>query len=289
MSVFKRDDKPKSKFQRGGYDKGLVREWQTTQDQSSNTINSFTAKTRRQEYLSSDDLATYRAAIDSYIDSSNKLRGVAKGLGGNVDDASWESQIASMNSVYDETQKHYSKWKNADAYKKYIERQNEQAEQYKEAQKQREEMLAYDMVAGEAALKDLETKYNEAREIQYAINKRIRTLKGGSGMASIPDEELEKDSELAQLREQLAQYGDVSALHDELMSKKQYHTLAGREQEAASLASVVDNEDFQQNSKYVKAQNSLISSDTVHGISTKKQSAMRLTNVIPPRAMCFPR
>ena len=260
MSTFKRAGDQKSKFQRGGYDKQLVGEWERANKESVNTLNTITAKSQKNEYLSSDDLATYRTALDSYIETSNNLRGITKSLGGTLeeDDATWESKIASMNSAYEETQKHYGKWKNEKAYKKNLERQKEQWEAAKAAQKEREGMLAYDSVAGEATIKDLESTYNEAMKIVNAINERTRLLQYGNSRAgnltSLTDEAIAKDSVIAQLREQLAPYGDVDALEKELGEKKRYHTLAGRLQNAEKLASVVGNEDFGENSQYISTE-----------------------------------
>lgn len=267
MSVFKatKNRKEEGKESTGGtfkatqnrsYDSTMLYEWEKANKDSVATLNAFTTKSNNNEYLSSDDLDAYRKALDSYIESSNNLRGVTKSLGGTLDDddATWESKIASMNSAYEETQKHYGKWKNEKAYKKNLERQKEQWEAAKAAQKEREGMLAYDFVAGEATIKDLESTYNEAMKIVNAINERIRLLQYGHSRAGnltrLTDEDIAKDSVIAQLREQLAPYGDVDALEKELGEKKRYHTLAGRLQNAEKLASVVGNEDFEENSQY---------------------------------------
>ena len=119
-------------------------------------------------------------------------------------------------------------------------------------------LLGYDLNAGSSTIKELETKYNEAKKIQDAIDERVALVLYGQSRAgnlqASRENVMASDNVVAELQKQLAAYGDLDALEKDLKEKKRYHTLAERAQNGVKLASVVENEDFLENSKYVSTE-----------------------------------
>lgn len=265
MGVFKatKNRKDKEEETQGGtfkatknksYDASMVQEWEKSNKESVAALNAFAEKSNNNEYLSSDDLDAYRKALDSYIESSNNLRWITKSLGGTLedDDATWESNIASMNSTYEETKKHYAKWKDADAYKKAI-------ADMEESKKQREALENYDFEAGKEAIRLLESDFNAIESVERQIsaitaeNQTLNMAKAkGSRDAIAKLEENQKRLDVLNkaLEDAFAKYGSKDELSHQISEKNRQYTLASRMQKAKELASVVGNEDFEENSRY---------------------------------------
>lgn len=102
------------------YDSTMVYSWEKANKESIEILNTITTKSNNNEYVSSEELDTYRKALDSYIDSSSKLRDVSKWYGMDIDDdETWKNTVTALNSDYDTLQKYWSNWENEDAYNKY--------------------------------------------------------------------------------------------------------------------------------------------------------------------------
>jgi len=116
------DKEEKIKLKRSdlSYDSARVSGWEQTNRQSLDILNDYNNKINKSEWLSEEDRATYRKALDSYIETANYLRGINKTFGEGYtdeDEKSWLDSIASMNSAYDSTEKYYSQWIDEKDYK----------------------------------------------------------------------------------------------------------------------------------------------------------------------------
>ena len=116
------DKEEKIKLKRSdlSYDSSRVSGWEQTNRQALDIINDYNNRINKSEWLSKEDRAAYRSALDSYIETSNLLRGINKTFGGGYtdeDEQKWTDSIASMNSAYDTTEKYYSQWIDEKDYK----------------------------------------------------------------------------------------------------------------------------------------------------------------------------
>ena len=95
------------------YDSTLVYDWETRNKESYNALEKYRQRINSGGYLSSDDIADYRKALDSYVETSTGLRGVSRALGQSKDDdeLSWNNTVAQMESGYKGISDYYSQWK----------------------------------------------------------------------------------------------------------------------------------------------------------------------------------
>ncbi len=129
MAVFKATDKKSDsagKFkatEKRSYDSALVYDWDTRNKEARDILEQYRIKVNNGGYLSADDLATYKKALDSYEETSNGLRSIAKVFGsGNsmTDVTTWGSTMSKMRKNYQTMSEYYSKWKTEDDYKAAI-------------------------------------------------------------------------------------------------------------------------------------------------------------------------
>ena len=112
------------------YDSAMVYGWESKNKDSLNTINNYYTKINNGGYLSADDIKTYRSALDSYISTSNSLRGLDKALGNSYsedDEKKWTDSISSMNTEYENIYNYYSQFgteKSFQAHKDYTAKQD---------------------------------------------------------------------------------------------------------------------------------------------------------------------
>lgn len=94
------------------YDSTLVYDWETRNKEAYNALERYRSRISSGGYLSSDDIATYRKALDSYVDTSSNLRGISRVFGqSDMDDDQWQNSIADMERNYKGISDYYSKWK----------------------------------------------------------------------------------------------------------------------------------------------------------------------------------
>ena len=98
------------------YDSAMVSDWETRSRDAYNALEKYRQRINSGGYLSADDLADYRKALDSYVEASTSLRGVSKALGQSNDDTEWISAISAMKSGYKGISDYFSQWKTEDDY-----------------------------------------------------------------------------------------------------------------------------------------------------------------------------
>ena len=118
MAVFKAtknksDSEGKFKAtEKRSYDTTMVYDWEARNKESMNVLEQYRKKVNNGGYLSADDLEAYRKALDSYVETSNSLRSIAKvfGQGDMDDDKSWRSAIGALKENYNSVSKYYSQF-----------------------------------------------------------------------------------------------------------------------------------------------------------------------------------
>ena len=101
------------------YNPDVVRSWETTNKQSLDILNDYNNRINKSEWLDEEDRKKYRSALDTYIETSNNLRGINKMFGEGYtdeDEQKWADSIASMNSGYDEINSFYSQFASDKVY-----------------------------------------------------------------------------------------------------------------------------------------------------------------------------
>ena len=120
--IIRNEDKEgKIKLKRSNlsYDSAMVSGWEQTNRQSLDILNDYNNRINKSEWLDEEDRKKYRSALDSYIETSNYLRGINKTFGEGYtdeDEQKWADSIASMNSGYDEINKYYSQFASDKVY-----------------------------------------------------------------------------------------------------------------------------------------------------------------------------
>ena len=115
-----KDEKIKLKRSDLSFDSAMVSGWEQANRQSLDILNDYNNRINKSEWLDKEDRAKYRSALDSYIETSNLLRGINKTFGegySDEDEQKWNDSIASMNRAYDSTEKYYSQWIDEKDYK----------------------------------------------------------------------------------------------------------------------------------------------------------------------------
>ena len=106
------EDKIKLDRSQISYDSAYVSDLEKRHKESVSAMESYRSRISSGGFLSSDDLAAYRKAMDSYIDTSESLNGLSRVFGsGSVDDNQWHNTVASMEKDYKGISDYYSKWK----------------------------------------------------------------------------------------------------------------------------------------------------------------------------------
>ena len=95
-----------------GYDSNYVYKLQSGNTSAIDTINKYNERIKVGEWLSNEDRAAYKSAIDTYTSTGNSLRDVAKYYGTKYTDEeekSWQDSISSLNSGYIQINDYYTK------------------------------------------------------------------------------------------------------------------------------------------------------------------------------------
>ena len=151
--------------------------WETTNKESFNTLNSYYERINRGEYLSADDMKTYKSALDSYIDTSNRLRGLNNSYGegfSEEEEQKWLDSLTSMQSDYDNASKYYGSFKTEQSFKDYL-----------ASVEQNKQFEAYDLDAGKLQISDWKNIYDTASGIQTDITERQNFMYTGSSGSGI--------------------------------------------------------------------------------------------------------
>lgn len=184
-------------------------------------INEYDEKVKSNAYLSSEDLATYRSAVDSYTNSVNVVNDYAKWAGQPQSNTNWDDIIKGLNTNYDALEKYYSRWENEDAYKEALEQQ-----------KIEEGYLTYDSVAGQAEIDRLQEIVDEYAKIPTPVYSN--TDRGGTAQAKLDA----YNSAIAPIAEK---YGiSYEEAKKQLSEKSAYHTLAVRAQTLNEYETIED-------------------------------------------------
>ena len=128
MSVFKSTSRrsggaSSSSFKATGrksYDYSVVYDWEIENKNSFDLLNNYYTRISNGEWLSPEDRASYRTALDSYIDSTNRLRGINKTFGKGYTDEEerkWADSVSLMNKEYTDVDNYYSHWIDEKDYK----------------------------------------------------------------------------------------------------------------------------------------------------------------------------
>ena len=125
--IIRNDDKEeKIKLKRSdlSYDSARVSGWEQANRQSLDILNDYNNRINKSEWLTKEDRENYRKALDSYIETSNYLRGINKTFGEGYteeDEKNWNDSIASMNTGYDEISNFYSQFASDKVYNDWME------------------------------------------------------------------------------------------------------------------------------------------------------------------------
>ena len=227
------------------YDAATYSTWEQANKEALSVLNQYNERVNNNEWLSSDDLASYRKALDSYISTSNSLRGVNKIFGSGYspeEETEWSNFVNSATQNYDSLSEYYSQWKSADAY---------QADY--NAYQLRQELSSADLSSLQLEIDDLQKKVDRYYEIgrkEQEILSRMEAYNQERPGAS--DHIAAFDSMLAPLRQEKASLEGVEAALEE---KKRYYKQA----EAVQKPGIMQGEakgapDFETNKVYVSTE-----------------------------------
>ena len=102
------------------YDTALVSNWESDAKMSFETLQNYNTKLNNREYLSSDDLKSYKSAVDSFVENNNRLRRLNKIFGQGYTDEQekeWNDAITSLQSGYKEASDYFSQFKDENEFK----------------------------------------------------------------------------------------------------------------------------------------------------------------------------
>ena len=124
--VRKGDQDQKLKLKRSdlSYDSARVSTWEAENRKSLDVLNDYNNRINKSEWLSEEDRAAYRSALDSYIETSNRLRGINKTFGEGYSDEeekTWADSVTSLNTGYDDISKFYSQFASDKVYSDWYE------------------------------------------------------------------------------------------------------------------------------------------------------------------------
>ncbi len=117
-----------------------------------NTLQKYSDKVDRQEYFSSDDLKGYKAAMDGYINSNNRLRRLNKSFGNGFteeEEKQWNDCITSLQNGYTDISNYFSYFKTEKEFKDAM-----------TALKQREKLRAEDQEMLQSNIDEMKQVYN---------------------------------------------------------------------------------------------------------------------------------
>ena len=190
------------------YDPEVITEWEQSNQKAIDILNKYNERVNSNGWLSSDDLASYRKALDSYISTSERLRGINKTFGkGYTDDEekSWADTLSSLGKGYEDLSAFYTQFDSEDAFKVHL-TQNE--------------MASFDLEAGKLEIDDLQSKVNRYNAIVEEVQRigREAIAKPGTNYTTV----------LEALEEERKSIGDIDELTSMLDEKKWYYDQASQ-------------------------------------------------------------
>ena len=141
------DKKIKLKRSQLSYDSAMISGLETENEEAANALSEYITKRTKGDWLSNDDIETYRSALDQYKSSSESLAGIRKAFGSynEEDEKAKQDYLSSIATDFDEALKVYRRFDTADKYKSAI-----------AASKEREGMKTANLSDIEAEIKKLE-------------------------------------------------------------------------------------------------------------------------------------
>ena len=235
--IKKSDENSKIKISKSqiSYDSAKVSGWETTNKESINTINNYYTKMNNNEYLSADDITTYKTALESYIDSTSRLRKLNTTLGDGYsedNEKEWTDVISTLQTNYDNASKYYSSFKTEKEYKDYL-----------ESIKRDEELKSYDLEAGKAEIDEMDAFYKQIAKARNSAGQLPSTHEQNQAGYVSP-----YDSYMAMVDEMEKKYGtrDVDELNTFIREKNNYYKAAERIQTGVKLHdNAINAEDFE--------------------------------------------
>ena len=110
---------PKKRKVQIGYRASSIYGWQNQNQSAYDIIKQFTDRINNGDWLSAEDRATYKTAIDDYISSGTSLRDVNKHYGGTYtaeEEKGWLDSLSSLNRGYADIDKFYGQFKDDREY-----------------------------------------------------------------------------------------------------------------------------------------------------------------------------
>ena len=202
------------------------------------TTNSFlkSAKDESEKVGWGNASASYKNRLNSYKDLDYRQRVIKTWLDsnrGNLDETSYDrvsslintytSNASSVLNWFKDTKDHYSQWATEDEYNKW----KKESEEY-------EALKNFDTKNGEKEIAHLESILGEYKSL-------VRNMTG--------------DNAQPRLKHITTVYGGEDDLNSLIAEKKQYLNRAKRTQEGITLAGVINNDDFKENSGYTSTKN----------------------------------
>ena len=229
MAVFKatkNKNDGEGKFKATGsksYDSTMVYDWETKNKNAITTLNQFSDRINSGGFLTADDLASYRKAMDDYIDFSTRLRQLSRSFGVNSsddDEEQWTTTVSSLEKNYTEISDYFSKWKTVEDFNAS-----------KEAQKEYEELMNLDQDAYGKEIAELGGVLDEYK----ALARKVQML------ATSDPESIAATNRMAEISKQYGGNGE-SGLNALISEKKAYLNRAKNIQEGITLSGVADPE-----------------------------------------------
>ena len=109
------------------YDQSKLSSWQYANKSALDILNEYQEKIKRGDWLSTEDRAKYKSAIDSYTSSGNALREASRFYGTKYtadEEKSWNDSLSSLGSHYADVDKFYGQFADDSAYGKWQNLQN---------------------------------------------------------------------------------------------------------------------------------------------------------------------
>ncbi len=102
-----------------GYNRSAISSWQYANNEALDILNEYQEKIKRGDWLSTEDRAKYKTAIDSYTSSGNALREASRFYGTKYtadEEKSWQDSLSSLQSGYSSVNDFYNQFADSDVY-----------------------------------------------------------------------------------------------------------------------------------------------------------------------------
>ena len=113
MATLRRTSQPKTTTVTRRYNQSALYGWQAQNQSALDILNEYQKKIQNNEWLSSEDRAKYKAAIDEYTSSGNALRKASQFYGTKYtadEEKSWQDSLSSLSGGYNDIEKFYGQF-----------------------------------------------------------------------------------------------------------------------------------------------------------------------------------